>query len=158
MSVSQEDIDLLMSPSEVQEIESSSPDPVVPTGSSAFNREKAKQMIQNIYPDADVTTVEACLSLSVYRQITKVPLPKSDDDVVQQINDLLNEDAASTKQPEDPLDAHSMEVVEQETFKTPRIVCSPEVQVIHDRRKSIWMRLDTPTDVHRRLCVPVVPG
>ena len=91
-----------MSPSEVQEIESSSPDPVETTRSSAFNREKAKQMIQNIYPDADVTTVEACLSLSVYRQITKVPLPKSDDDVVQQINDLLNEDAASTKQPEDP--------------------------------------------------------
>ena len=117
-----------MSPSEVQEIESSSPDPVVTTGSSVFNREKAKQMIQNIYPDADVTTVEACLSLSVYRQITKVPLPKSDDDVVQQINDLLNEDAASTKQPEDPLDAHSMEVVEQETFKTPRIVCSPEAK------------------------------
>ena len=115
-------------------------------------------MIQNIYPDADVTTVEACLSLSVYRQITKVPLPKSDDDVVQQINDLLNEDAASTKQPEDPLDAHSMDVgdtveIEQETFKVPRIVCSPEVQVIHDRRKSIWMRLDTPTDIHRRVIV-----
>ena len=147
-----------MNPSEVPEIESSSPDPVAPTGSSAFNREKAKQMIRNIYPDADVTTVEACLSLSVYRQITKVPLPKSDDDVVQQINDLLNEDAASTSEPEDPLDVRSMDVeetveAEQETFKIPRIVCSPEVQVIHDRRKSIWMHLDTPTDIHRRVVV-----
>ena len=126
MSVSQEGIDLLMSPSEIREIEDPSSDPVVPTESSVFDREKARQMIQNINPDADVNTVEACRSFSVYRQVTKTSLPKSDDDIVQQIDDLLNEDAAPTSQPEVPSDARPMEVevevtdeAKPEPFKVP---------------------------------------
>ena len=160
MSVSQEDIDLLMSQSEIREIEDSSLDPVAPTKSSVFDQEKAKQMIPNIYPDADVTTVEACLSLSLYHQVMKTPLPKSDDEIVQQINDLLNEDAAPTPQPEIPSDARPMEIeveaevdTESEQSKIPRIVFTPEVQVIQDRKNSVWMRLDTPTDVHRLIIV-----
>ena len=116
----QEDIELLMSPNKVMEIEVSTSDPISPV---PFDRKKAKQMLLDIHPDADVTTIEACLSLSLHRHVTKIPLPKTVSDIIQQIDDLLNEDAAPPTQPE--------------VFKTPKIVCTPEAQAIQDRCNSV---------------------
>ena len=107
-------------------------------------------MILDMHPGADVTTIEACLSLFVYRQVMRVILPKTDSDIVQQIDDLLNEDAATTTQQEIPADIH---LLETEVFKIPKIVCMPEVQIVQDRNSSVWKPLDTPTDVHRRIVV-----
>lgn len=107
-------------------------------------------MILDMHPGADVTTIEACLSLFVYRQVMRVILPKTDSDIVQQIDDLLNEDAAPTTQQEIPADIH---LLETEVFKIPKIVCMPEVQIVQDRNTSVWKPLDTPTDVHRRIVV-----
>ena len=84
-----------MSPNEILEIEGPKSDPVSP---APFDREKAKQMILNMHPDADIMTMEACQSLSVYRQVTKVPLPNVDSDIVQKIDDLLNEYEAPSTQ------------------------------------------------------------
>ena len=68
----QDDIDLLINPNEIMEIKGSKTDPISP---APFDRQKAPGMLLGVHPDADVTTIEACLSLSLYHQVTKVSLP-----------------------------------------------------------------------------------
>ena len=106
-------------------------------------------MLLDVHPDADVTTIEACLSLSLLKHAKKIPLPNADTNVIQQINDLPSEDAAPPTQ----LDEVSEVPRPTEMFKFPRIVFTPEVQIVQDRRSSVWKRLDTPTDVHRCIVV-----
>ena len=144
----QEDIDLLMSPDEVMEIEGSKTNPI-PSTSGSFDRKKSRRMLLDVHPDADITTIEACLSLSLLQQAKKVPAPNADTDVLKQINDLLSEDAAPPTQPDEVSGVTRM----TEKFKFPRIVFTPEAQVKQDRQNSVWKRLDTPTDIHRRVVV-----
>ena len=106
-------------------------------------------MLLDVHPDADVTTIEACLSLSLIQQAKKNSAPNADIDVRKQINDLLSEDAAPPTQP----DEVSEVTRPTETFKIPRIVFTPEAQVKQDRRSSVWKCVDIPTDIHRHIVV-----
>ena len=139
MSVTQEDIDLLMSQDEVMEIEGSKTDPI-PSTSVSFDREKSRRMLLDVHPDADVTTIEACLSLSLLQQAKKVTLPNADTDVIKQINDLLSEDAAPPTQPDEvsevprPTEVSKLPKI---VYPIPRIVFTPEVQIVQDHQNSI---------------------
>ena len=72
--------------------------------------------------DADVTTIEACLSLSLLQQ---AKMQKAATDVIQQINDLLSEDAAPPTQPEAVSEVTRL----TETFKFQELTSLPRLKL-----------------------------
>ena len=96
-------------------------------------------------PEPVHTSAESCDTFTVFQKIKQ--LPASQDDVVQQIDDLLAEDQTVVTKREPVVAPPKKEIkIPERGYKIPRIVWNnPEEQAIQEHRNTVWKRLDEPT-------------